>query len=776
MKLNRRLPFLIIPVLFTSFLLTGIGLYFIEKRAIYSLVQSSVEKEASELAGSLNAYTYFAGGTLASIVQSDALRRYTLTSDQYLRTLAFDSAIDDILDSAADLPAKYFSVMFLRSDGVVDYYYEESLDPFAEPSQELISWVSQLFVEKKQENKGFVGSSAKIAVARVLTSDTLRPGFAVGNSENFAIAVFISPSLFKTRRLQLEQEGRSVTLLPQKVQQSNFAQLSTQRDIPGFGSLAVKAGQEEVEQDLQNVLLKMILWFLGLAVVTHLALQWLLKKYVTGPIKQLEHQFSHIDLDGTNEITAYEANDEIGSLNASFIRLYDSFKETYEKTRELAEKDSLTKLYNRRVFSLTLSQLISRADRGGGNGQVALLYIDIDNFKYVNDHFGHAVGDMVLQSFAYKLHEITRGRDAVFDNIAGDENITSARLAGDEFSVIIYDYCKDDVPRRVAERILMTCENGFSCAKGDFPITLSIGVATYPKDGETAEELVINADSAMYESKKSGKNTISYYSAELSEYARHQQEIEVELKRLDAGELELYYMPIVDAQTGRVKGFEALLRWFSAELGQIPPDTFISMAENLGLYQKIDMWVLERAFEDAPVLWEKYGEHVEISINISAAEFFSMDFVDKLFLLVESKEIAPERFTIEITETFYRDHTASSLERLKRIKDAGFRLAIDDFGSGFTSIIQLVDFPIDIVKLDRLFIMKAVENQKFEVIRSLVGFCHDQKLLVIAEGVETQEGARKLRDAGCDAIQGYYFSRPQALNQLIGQYHEGKEI
>ncbi len=776
MKLNRRLPFLIIPVLFTSFLLTGVGLYFVEKRAIYSLVQSAVEKEASELAGSLNAYTYFAGGTLASIVQSDALRRYALTADKYLRTLAFDSAIDEILDSAADLPAKYFSVMFLRSDGVADYYYEDSLDPFAEPSPELISWVSQLFVERRQEDKVFFESSGKIALARVLNSDTLKPAFDVGNSRNFAVAVFISPSLFETRRLQLEEEGRTVTLFPGELQRPNIDRLIAVRDIPGFGFLAVEAGQEEVEKDLQNVLLKMILWFLALAAATHLVLQWLLKKYVTGPIKQLEQQFSHIDLDGTNDITPYTANDEIGSLNASFIKLYDTFKQTYEQTRELAEKDSLTKLYNRRVFSLTLDQLITRAGRAHGNGQVGLLYIDIDNFKYVNDHYGHTAGDMVLQSFAYRLHEITRGSDVVFDNLAGDENITSARLAGDEFSVIIHGYFKDDVPGKVAERILMICENGFSCEKGNYPITLSIGVAVYPQDGRSAEELVINADSAMYESKKSGKNTISYYSAELSEYARHQQEIEIELKRLDAGELELYYMPIVDAETGGILAFEALLRWFSARLGQIPPDTFIPMAENLGLHQQIDMWVLERAFDDAPVLWEKYGEQAEISINISAAEFFSVDFVDKLFSLVARKQIAAERFTIEITETFYRDHTASSLERLKRIKEAGFKLAIDDFGSGFTSIIQLVDFPIDIVKIDRLFIMKAVENRKFEVIGSLVGFCHDQKLLVTAEGVETREGARNLRDAGCDALQGYYFSKPQALNQLIDQYHAGKEI
>lgn len=771
MKLNNRLPFLIIPVLFTSFLLIAVGLYFIERKATYSLTRSSVAKEAAELSGSLTGYTHFASGTLATIIQSDSLRRYTATSDEYLQTLAFDSSIDEIINSAEDLPTQYFSVMFFSADGSVKYYYETGLDPFSEAPAELKEWASKLFIDKKQADKHYFVQSGRVAVARVLNQTTLKPAFDFSNQKNFAVTVCISPTNFEERRQELRQAGRTVTLDSSNWHPDISTPLSALREIPGYGLLRVEADHKGVEKNLKNILFKLTLLFLLLTVITHLVLQWLMKKYVTGPIEQLEYQFSHIDLDQRNEISVYRSNDEIGSLNASFVKLYEKFRETYEKTKELAEKDSLTKLYNRRVFNLTLDQLINRAGKSGVT-QVALLYIDIDNFKYINDNYGHAAGDVVLQSFALRLHEIIRGSDVIFDKIR--EKLTTARLAGDEFSVIIHGYSGEDVPRKVAERILKTCENGFSCEGEVFPITLSIGVAIFPEDGSSAEELVVNADSAMYESKKNGKNSISYYSAELSEYARRQQLLEIELKQLDLNELVLYYMPIVDVKKGRIKGFEALLRWFSKNLGAVSPNDFIPLAETLGLHQRIDMWVLEQALDQAHVIWDHFGDDMKMSINISAAELSNVHFTDELLLLVERKQVKPQLINIEITETFYRDRSSTGLDQMIKIKEAGFNLAIDDFGSGFTSIIQLVEFPIDIVKIDRLFLMKAIDSGKQDLIGSLVRFCHDQNLLVTAEGVETPENLKKLTDAGCDSVQGFHFGTPMPLDQLVTEYKNSR--
>jgi len=551
------------------------------------------------------------------------------------------------------------------------------------------------------------------------------------------------------------------------VELDKTALFEARRVIPGLGSISAKLDKSTVEADLWQTIWKLGLCFIILAALTYFALQWLLYRYVIGPINRLESQVSNIDPDGTQEITVHHSKDEIGNLSSTFAQLYDKLKETYEVTKDLAERDSLTALYNRRVFNLILEKLISRAKID--NRQVALLYLDIDNFKFVNDNYGHAIGDELLRVFAYRVHEIVRGSDIAL--IKQDEDQAVARLAGDEFSVIIHGYTDRDTARKVAQRLLALCDNGFTCEAGTFPISLSIGVAAFPQDGQTAEELAINADSAMYESKKRGKNAVSYYLKELSDFFRRQQAVEMALKNLDIRELELYYMPIVDAQTGEIKSLEALLRWFSKSLGSVSPAEFIPLAENIGVYREIDLWVLEQAFRESKMLREHFGQSIKISINISAAELSRTDFIDKLQILVEKHNVLPSMFVLEITETFYNDqeHSATELQLLRALKDTGFHLAIDDFGSGYTSLMQLVEFPINIVKIDRTFIEKTMVSGKETILRSLVEFCHSQQLLVTAEGVETKEYSEKLKQAGCDYLQGYYYSKALPPDELMSK-------
>jgi len=240
------------------------------------------------------------------------------------------------------------------------------------------------------------------------------------------------------------------------------------------------------------------------------------------------------------------------------------------------------------------------------------------------------------------------------------------------------------------------------------------------------------------------------------------------LKSLNVHELELYYMPIVDAQTGKIKSLEALLRWFSNSLGSVSPAEFIPLAENIGAYHKIDLWVLEQAFRESQKLREHFGESLKISINISAAELSRADFAEKLHYLVDKYQVLPSMFILEITETFYKDqdHSTPELSLLRDLNKIGFLLALDDFGAGYTSLIQLVEFPISIVKLDRSFIEKTMVNGKETVLQSLVEFCHSQQLRVTAEGVETKEYSKKLQQAGCDYLQGYYYSKPLPPDKL----------
>ncbi len=767
MKLNNKVPLLILPVLFLSFLLTWAGLYFIERNSIYSLAHSSAEQEAAELSGSFSQYNLVAMGFIGSIVQSDSLRRFLQSDDMLIKSLALNSGLDDLLKNLENLSSDHFSIIFVRQDGQIEYYYENSLDPFAKPNLTLLQWRKKVQGQKLNSAHHYFQDIEKIALIRTLNRITLVPTSDFESDESLTVIVSVHPKDFIYRSAKLREKGHLVTFYDSETKLHAPTLFEARREVPGLGSLSVKLDKSLIEEDLWRTLWKLGICFIALAILTHVSLQWLLNRYVIAPINRLENEICDIDLDSAQEITIHHSEDEIGNLSSTFAKLYDKLKETYNVTKDLAEKDTLTTLYNRRVFNLILEKLISRAKVS--NNQVALLYLDIDNFKLVNDSYGHTAGDTLLRDFAYRLHEVVRGSDVAFKL---DDEQAVARLAGDEFAVIIHGYTEKGAVSKVANRLLKLCDNGFTCEAGTFPVSLSIGVASFPKDGQSAEELTVNADSAMYEAKRSGKNAVSYYSKELSDFFRRQQALEVELKRLNFNELELYYMPIIDAKTGSVASLEALVRWFSATLGFVSPVEFIPIAETMGAYHEIDLWVVEESFQRSEMLRGHFGASVKISINISAAELDRADFIEKLQHLVNKYQITPSMFVLEITETFYQEpeHSETKLQLLQSLKEIGFQLAIDDFGSGYTSLMQLVEFPINIVKLDKEFIEKTLASQKETVLNSLIEFCHSQQLRVTAEGIETEVYAQKLKQASCDYLQGYYYSKPLPLDELIRSY------
>lgn len=765
MKLNRRVQLLILPVLVSSFLVIAIGLYFVERNAIYSLNRSSAELEATELAGIFSKYTQISKGFLASLTPSDALRNFLASDDEQFKSLALSSSLDGLLNNLADLSADYLSITLLRRNGSLEYYYENSLDPFSSPDPQLLQWAENQFSGQVHSATMYFVEKQRVAYCHVLDRITLNAPLDFNSENIIAIVVAISPSEFINRSDQLADQNRTISFRDSQYIPSPNGPFEARRQITGFGSISVEIDRQVVDANLTNIFRRLAIAFLALTVLTYIVLQWLLSRYVIEPINRLEHQLSNIDLNATEEIAIHKSNDEIGNLSATFSRLYNKLKETHDVTRELAERDSLTTLYNRRIFNLTLQKLLTRAERSGTS--VALLYIDIDNFKYVNDQFGHTAGDALLRTFAFRLHDVIRASDIILEKKGLSS--TAARLAGDEFAVILHGYNKQDVPGKVARRVLNICQNGFTCEEGNFPISLSIGVASYPHDGTDAEELIMNADAAMYQSKRSGKNSISFYSEELAEPAKRQQSLELHLKQLDTAELELYYMPIVDAEKGSIICFEALLRWFSKTLGQVSPAEFVPIAESLGVYRQIDLWVIERAFAESEKLKIAYGEHIRVSINISAAELSQNDFVSEVFYLADKYQISPSMFTFEITETFYQNHASSELELLHTLNKEGFQLAIDDLGSGFSSLLQLVEFPISMVKLDRTFVDKSLAGSNLRTLKSLVEFCHVQELKVTAEGVENEADVAVLRQAGCDFLQGFYFSEPLPISEIISR-------
>ena len=763
MKLNKKVPVLIIPVLFTSFLIITTGLYVIERNSVKVMINSSIEMEATELTGIFSQYGLAARGILGSIVQSDAMRRFLESNDNQYKSLALGSGLDGILNNLANLTSEHFSIMIMKGNNSVEYYYENSLNPFAEPPGKIKQWGEDLLSTRQHSATHYFSELERLSFCRILDRVTLKPTIDLQSENTLVIIVSLSPTDYLNRVSELESATKTISFWDISITPPISNKYEARRTVAGYGTIGVTMETTAVDFIFRKTLARICIGFILLMLITHLVLQWLLRRYVINPINRLEKQLDQIDLEKTLEISIHQANDEIGSLSKSFAGLYEKLKETYESTKELAEKDTLTSLYNRRVFNLILTKLINRGARD--KSMVSLMYLDIDNFKYVNDYYGHTVGDALLRSFALRLHEVVRGHDIILNKPA--RNTTVARLAGDEFAVILAGFTDDKAIGKISKRILEICKNGFTCEEGTFPVTLSIGIATYPHDGNTADALIVNADSAMYESKKSGKNTVSFYSEELSELSRRQQALEIALKNIDFKEFEIFYMPIIDSRTGKIHSLEALLRWFSKTLGPVSPAEFIPLAEGLGIFRDIDLWVLDQVFGQAAMLQDRFGKEITISINISAAEFSDENFTSFIFPLLESHDIAPEIFTLEITETFYQDHSETGLKTLQSLSDAGFQLAIDDLGSGYTSLLQLVEIPVDIVKIDRSFIEKTLSTGKKKTLHSLIDFCHSQNLLVTAEGIETEEILCQLKDINCDYLQGFYFSKPLPPEELM---------
>ncbi|MGB0733506.1 MAG: putative bifunctional diguanylate cyclase/phosphodiesterase, partial [Pontibacterium sp.] len=422
---------------------------------------------------------------------------------------------------------------------------------------------------------------------------------------------------------------------------------------------------------------------------------------------------------------------------------------------KLVQTDSLTGLPNRSAFQEHARNNLVRVNQA--NTSLSVIYIDLDNFKFVNDKYGHEIGDALLIAVADSFAKIVRP----FGNGA-----ETYRLSGDEF-VALLPFADHQAAQRTGLEIIELFKSGYSFSLGHFPVTVSLGVATYPNDGTTLSKLTSNADLAMYQAKKSGKNRLATYSRQLAAEDRRIREIDTRLKALNCDdEFCIVYMPISDP-SGRICGCEALLRWESPVLGAVPAADFIPIAESTGSFKKIDTWVLDRTFQDAAAIFERLPADGQIAINISSAQLASSQFVNVLSQLVKKHRIPPHKFTLEITETFELHKNTSVLDRLNDLRKLGFKVAIDDFGTGYTSLMQMVDYPVDSIKFDMHLTQRITTPEKQGIGIALIALCHLQNMHVVAEGIEEAEQLAFLCDAGCDFLQGFYLGEPLPLDAWL---------
>ena len=431
------------------------------------------------------------------------------------------------------------------------------------------------------------------------------------------------------------------------------------------------------------------------------------------------------------------------------------------RVEQMARRDPLTHLPNRRGLYDELNRLIHRSERYRFSS--AVVYIDLDGFKSINDRFGHEIGDLLLIQVSKLFQEIVRKTDTV------------ARIGGDEFIVLITDI---DGPTHLAKKIdelINAASSPISFNGRSESVSASIGIALYPDHGNNSAELLHYADQAMYQAKKEGKNTFRYFSEDINRKAHRQILLQDNLRTaISDDEFTVFFQPIVDTKTGFIVSAEALLRWKSAKLGQVFPDEFIPAAENAGLIPEVGCWVLREAMQKATEWKAKYDIKLRLAINASSIQFRNNMLYETVLELLEKHDCDPGLLELEITEGLLLDDSTEVVNYINKINEHGVRLAVDDFGTGFSALSYLKNYPVSSVKIDRSFIMDLPDDKENEVlVQAIVAMAHGLGLEVIAEGVETNAQWEFLQNLGCDLAQGYYFGKPMSTedfeNYLIQQ-------
>ena len=424
-------------------------------------------------------------------------------------------------------------------------------------------------------------------------------------------------------------------------------------------------------------------------------------------------------------------------------------KQAEARIEHMAHHDALTGLPNRVLFHAQLEHALRWRGR---EGQVAVLFIDLDNFKNINDTLGHQVGDALLKTVAARLEECVRAGDVV------------ARLGGDEF-VIVQTEIQDpadaaNLATRVREAILDSCE----IADHNIVVDASIGIAFSPADGTNPDELIKNADLALFGAKASGRGTYRFFEQAMDRRMLERHELEHQLRKaLVSGEFEVYFQPLVNLETGRIGCCEALLRWNHPERGYIPPDRFIPLAEETGLITRIGDWVIRTACKEAA----GWSGDVMLAINISPVQFRNQNLVEVVTHALASSGLAPERLELEITEAILLDDTEATLATLGQFRRLGVRIAMDDFGTGYSSLSYLQKFPFDKIKIDGSFIQGLSESEESSaIVRAVAGLAKSFHMATTAEGVETDEQLRIVRELGCTEMQGHLFSKACTADEL----------
>jgi diguanylate cyclase (GGDEF)-like protein len=467
-----------------------------------------------------------------------------------------------------------------------------------------------------------------------------------------------------------------------------------------------------------------------------------------------------------------ERTSQLSQRNDELSKALAEVTDTKDKLRKLAYFDSLTALPNRRLFTEQLRLLLRLTARN--DEMLALLFLDLDNFKRINDSLGHSVGDLLLRAVATRLRSCIRDSDVVAHYITSESRIDVSRLGGDEFTIVLNQVSDADAAGVVAQRVIDAMLVPISIDGHELVVSTSIGITVAPLDGDNIEDLLKGADTAMYHAKSKGGNRFSYYRAEMDAASIERLKMESDLRAaIEREELELHYQPQVDALNGSVIGAEALVRWNHPEQGMIPPFKFVPLAEEMGLIIELGDWVMMEACRQLIEFRQLGLDLPKIAVNVSALQF-NATFVERVEDVLRKTGLQASSLELELTEGVVLEHSESVASDLNDLKNLGVSLSIDDFGTGYSSLSYLSRFPLDELKIDRSFVVNFDKSENSaNLVIAIIAMGNGMNLKLVAEGVETHEEYRFLVQHGVRIIQGYLFSKPvpaKDLKNLLAPY------
>ena len=785
MRLSKRVNIILLPIILLVLSLSGLIVYQLIKQLYIENISDKLANDGKRIQAEIIQQAHESIGLIRLFVSSREAIAYLNDPDSYYTTYSNQGQLFNNFNLASETSPFLKSISIFNLGGNSLFHLDVN-DPFSVAKLEgvALSFVDQF---KQTDDLREILTTTEPLIKLIL-DDKKTPQLMVltpysathvladlkyANSENlFVIQLVNNTSLIINEAESIQKAyGEGVRLSFELDNSLPAVELSvgveplvsvasgiTLRIEDSYGTIVLEVTPAYLSSLLNPLKLAVLFVFLLLMITLYTMLRWMIHVQILSPIETLVKQIQDSHKGGTgNALHVLTSEDEVAELNNSYIELLSHVS-------HLANFDSLTGLLNRNSFSNALARSVKDSVRK--NKKTALLYIDLDNFKYVNDTFGHSEGDALLIEFGKRLRETLRPFDELH-SMSSERGV--ARLAGDEFAILLTDLPNAEAADAVAQRIMAMFESGFTVAENVHDVQACIGITLAPDDGTEVDMLVRNADAAMYTAKQNGKNSYRFYAQDIEDNMRIRHTIEAGLKSaVENDRFHLVFMPIYNAKDLSIEGVEVLIRTTEPLLSGFGPDQFIQVAEQSGLIKKIDLWVIEEAFKSQVLLNDQAGFDGFFAINISARELHNDNFVSDLSALFDRYPIAPDQVELEITETFLEPNDINLLSNLKQLKALGLRLSLDDFGTGYTAFSQLASYPVDIIKIDRSFTQQInvdLGDQRLTV-DIIVELARLYDLSIVAEGVEDLQQLEYLQDLGVECVQGFYLSKPLSFESF----------